>query len=91
VSDDLRTRIASAVLPVNRCWNCGPDDQPCNRCQSTALQTADAVIAELATTYVSRAAMMTEIQSYATDHENLGLAESAQDLIDTAAEWDQWK
>lgn len=29
--------------------------------------------------------------AYATDHENLGLAESAQDLIDTAAEWDQWK
>jgi hypothetical protein len=52
---------------------------------------ADAVIRELATTYVSRSAMMTEIQSYATDHENLGLAESAQDLIATAAEWDQWR
>jgi len=55
------------------------------------LEMADAVIRDLAILYVSKAAMMTEIQSYATDHENLGLAESAQDLIDTAAEWDQWK
>ena len=75
---DLRTRIAEALKTADR------------RVAGfiSYEERADAVIRELATTYVSREAIMTEIQSYATDHENLGLAESAQDLIDTAAEWD---
>jgi len=94
--DDLRTRIAEVIgvhevwQHTGRIWECA-----CGRTFSLKvdcdIHVADAVIRDLAILYVSKAAMMTEIQSYATDHENLGLAESAQDLIDTAAEWDQWK
>lgn len=85
--DDLRTRIAAVVAAHrDQCGDCSCGWESWE--ESWDMHLADALIRELATTYVSREAIMTEIQSYATDHENLGLAESAQDLIDTAAEWE---
>jgi hypothetical protein len=96
-SDNLRDRIAAVM---GKHW-AGTSGYDCKCGWKTApvralsddyeKHLADAVIEALATTYVSREAMMAEIQSYAADHENLDLADSAQDLIDTAAEWDQWK
>lgn len=52
---------------------------------------ADAVIRELSNRCVSKDAILTEILSYADDHENRDLADSAEELVATAAEWDRWK